>query len=80
MRIDIVGHWLGGELPEHLKGDGPFEVSGEEILRLAETYDVAIMHHKQVQPSKREQRQGAKPMPDKLGLWLDHKGGRFHQR
>jgi len=80
MKVDFVRHWLGSDLPEKFRGAGPFEVMAEEFERLAADYDVAVMHHAQVQPTRRERGMGAPPKPDRVGLWLDVRGGRFRQR
>jgi len=79
--VDFVKGWAATEIPERYRNvEGPFYVTGEEFMRLAYDYDAAIMHHSMPQPSRKERGNGAKPVPDKIGLWLDAKGKRFSQR
>jgi len=81
MKFDFVGHFVGASLPSRFAGlEGPFEVTGKDIEGFAEQYDVAIMHHQQVQPTKKAQRAGAPEVPDQVALWFDRKGGKFRQR
>ena len=80
MRIDIVAHWMGSELPEKFRGEGPFEVAPEEFVALSATYDVALMHERQPMPTRRQQQAGVRQAPDQVLLALDHPGGRFRQR
>lgn len=80
MKVDFVKHWYGGTVPEKFQGKGPFEFTAEDFIALSEDNDVAIMHFKQLQPSRKELGRGAKPVPDLVGLCLDVKGGKFRQR
>ena len=80
MKFDRVRHWVGGELPIQYRPAIPHTVSGEELLELSKFYDVAIMHHKQPQPTKKAIKKGAEPVPDYLILWFDDKGSNFRQR
>lgn len=60
--------------------EGLFEISIEEIAELSNEYDVAIMHFAQQQPTKKELKAGAKPIPDAIALVVDVRGGSFKQR
>lgn len=79
MRIDIV-YAYSGSVPERFQGEGPFEVTMGDLVALASDRDVAIMHFAQEQPTYREQKAGAPLVPDRIGLGLDSKYGRFRQR
>jgi hypothetical protein len=83
MRIDEVRTWWGNEdrVPAWLRGKtAPFEISEAQLDELSQLFDVAVMHHRQPQPTKHERSQGAKPVPDLRVLWLDDVGGKFRQR
>lgn len=58
----------------------PIDISLERIAELSEKFDVAIVHVKQTQPSRKERGKGAKPVPPKLCLRLDELGGGFRCR
>lgn len=60
--------------------EGPFVMPIDEFLELSKEYDVAIMHLKQPQPTKKAIKRGEKPVPDKIALVVDVKGGRFTMR
>lgn len=78
MKIAGVRHWMCTEVPEKFRDRT--EISMEEIEELSCEFDVAVMHHTQVQPSKREKRTGAPEVPDLVFVWIDVLGGRFRQR
>ncbi len=86
MLINGVSHWLLRDiktlgLPEKFIGLVSFELSGEDIDVLFNMgFDISIRHVKQVQPSKKQQRQGSPIFPDLVYLWLDDKGGGFRHR
>ena len=80
MKVDKVCMWVGRELPEKYQGPGPFEITPEEFESLSKDHDVAIMHDLPMQPSQRQLRQGAKPVPSITLLCIDEFGRRFHQR
>lgn len=84
MLIDEVYLWFGIDEkdipPDVKKMRFPFEISLERIAELSEKFDVAIVHVKQLQPSRKERSKGAKPVPPKLSLRLDELGGAFKCR
>lgn len=82
MKLDCVYMWVEPQenCPEKFRGNGPFEVTLEDLETLSKSYDVAIMHLRQKQPTKKEQQAGALPVPDKVTLALDSIGGKFRQR
>ena len=82
MQIYGTWCWLGNEvLPEKFTtGKFPVEVTMEDIVSLSEKYDLAFMHFKQEQPSRKEKAKGAKPIPPELYLVLDELGGKFRCR
>jgi hypothetical protein len=83
MQVDEVRAWGGvyDWIPEEFRGKpGPFEVSEGMLDELSKIFDVAIMNHRQQQPSKRERGRGAKPIPPRRVLWIDVLGGGFKQR
>lgn len=80
MKIDAIKNWNG--LPfetEKFKGEGPFEVDPQDIVQLVEAgWNVMIKHVGQRQPTRREQKQGAKPVPPLIFIYVDKLG--FYQR
>ena len=82
MQIDGIWCWCGNELlPEKFRTENfPFEVTMEDIVKLSAKYDIAFMHFKQEQPSRKEKAKGAKPTPPELYLVLDELGGKFRSR
>ena len=81
MKVDAIIDWFGQPLKEgKFAGAGPFEVTGQDIMDLLESWDVAIWHCKQAQPNRRERAKGAQPVPDSIVIALDTKGGRHRQR
>lgn len=83
MKVDEVRSWGGGDtwVPTEFRGkEGPFEISEGTLDGLSQIFDVAIMNHRQQQPSKRERGRGAKPVPPRRVLWLDVLGGGFRTR
>ena len=82
MRVDVVWHWLCDlkALPEKFQGEGPFDVTLEDIEALAENFDVMLHNAQGKQPTKKERGRGVKPEPDKLYLYCDQKYKRFTQR
>jgi hypothetical protein len=80
MRFDAVAHWLGKPLPAYLVEHMADDIPMKEIEALARVHDIAIMHQRQPQPTRRQQRQGAKYVEDKVTLWVDDLGGKFRQR
>jgi len=81
IKVDFVRGWAAMTLPERYQDVvGPTYITADEFMRLAYDYDAAIMHHPQTQPTRKERGQGAQPVPDKIGLWLDVKGKHFSQR
>jgi hypothetical protein len=81
MKVDAVLDWSGQPLKEgKFSGSGPFEVSGQDIIDLCDSWDVAIHHVPQQQPTRRQQRAGVPPVPDCIAILLDTKGGRHRQR
>jgi hypothetical protein len=84
MKVDFVYFWIPGEeiQKKYAKfvGDGPFEVSPEDLESLVGDYDVAFMHFRQQQPTKKQRLAGAAEVPDKVALCLDQRAGKFRQR
>lgn len=82
MRIDFVWHWSCNRenLPDKFQGVGPFELTMEDIESLSQQYDVMIHSIRMPQPTKKQLRHGAQPVPDRIGLYIDQKHMRFSQR
>lgn len=84
MLFDEIYLWTGIDeenIPAECKNsEFPMEISPERIAQLSEKFDVAIVHVKQQQPSRKERAKGAKPIPPKLSLRLDECGGAFKNR
>lgn len=79
MKVDHIYCWYGLP-PEGFRGEGPFEITMEDLEQLYVQYDVLFTHIRQPQPTKQAQRGGEPIVPDVIGLWLDEKGGKFRQR
>ena len=76
MKIDSVVSWVGSvALPEKLQGEGPFEVSAQDLEALFARGDVMLFHAKH-----KERAAGVQPLPDQVVLALDEPGWRFCQR
>lgn len=82
MQIDGIWRWLGNEVlrEKFTTGKFPIEITMEDIVELSDKYDVAFMHVRQDQPSKKERAKGAKTVPPQLHLVLDELGGKFRSR
>lgn len=83
MKVDFVVFWVGQPRPEKyakFAGEGPFEVTPEDLESLVADYDVAFMHYRQEQPTRKQRNAGAPEVPDLLGLCLDDRAGKFRQR
>jgi hypothetical protein len=80
IKVDGVWPWGFKEIPEKYKEHKAYEISMEELAELTKEYDVAFMHIKQTQPSKKEMSRGAKPVPDLFLMALDSPAGKFRMR
>jgi hypothetical protein len=72
IQIDSVYHWVGlVELPEQLRGGGPWHLTLADIERLMDGHDVMLR-------SEVETKRGI-PVVASLRrvLWLDIRGGKF---
>lgn len=65
---------------DRFQGEGPFELTMEDIVEITAEYDLGFFHHMRPQPTKKEINAGAKPVPPLLGVYIDELGGRFRQR
>lgn len=79
VRVDGVLHWLGGELPARL-ADPPLALTMLDLTRLLQDHDVMFHTSLGVQPTRKGKARGERPEPDKLHVFVDVKGKRFHQR
>lgn len=84
MQVDEVRCWGGAavkldNLPLRVPS-GPFEFNLGLFDELSKIFDVAIMNHKQRQPTRAERARGAKPVPPRRILWIDVLGGGFKTR
>lgn len=81
-KVDMIIDHFGRQYTSGKFGtDGPWDVTGEDIIALFDAgYDVAVCHAHQVQPTKKQRALGVPPVPDKVFIMLDEAGGRFHQR
>ena len=86
MRVQGIVIWVDAPVPPKYQdkcmkyGAGPhedtsFDISGDELLELAQTYEVAIMHIRHKALAK-----GAEQVPDDFYIALDKPGKRFTQR
>lgn len=81
MQVKNVYHWYGCGVPEKFQGEGPFEVSSEDLVQLVTEFDVAFMHVAAEDTlSRKARKKSTEPRPDNIILALDVKGGHFRQR
>jgi hypothetical protein len=80
MKVDGVSSWGFSDIPEKYRERKAYDISMEELEELHKSYDVAIIHVRQPQPSKKQLANGAKSVPDLIMLALDTPGGWFRQR
>ncbi len=80
MKVEYVFHSVGKEVPDKFKGPGPYEITFADLAVLILAYDVAFMHARQPELTKRQKQAGAIPPPDRIHLVLDDKGKHFAQR
>ena len=80
MQIKEVYSWVDSKIPEKYKDKKDFDITGEELFELAQTFEVAIMHIRYEQPTKKELARGAKLIPNEFYIALDEPGKHYRQR